>query len=95
MCSARCETCILFRGLWFAKNSTGFGHLSGLGKIDLHVRSRYIPSTKNANPESLGIPIRMELLPSEIRIHPFRKYRLFYEQTLDHISKLLGTAMGR
>jgi hypothetical protein len=38
MCSARCETCILFHGLWFAKNTTGFGHLSGVGKIDLHVR---------------------------------------------------------
>ena len=71
MCSARCETCILFRGLWFAKNSTGFGHLSGVGKIDLHVRSRYIPTTKNANPESLGIPIRMELLPSEIENSSF------------------------
>ena len=41
-------------------------HLSGVGKIDLHFRSRYLPRAKNANPESLGIPIRMQLLPSEI-----------------------------
>lgn len=38
MCSARCGTCILFRGFVVYQKSTGFGHLSGVGKIDLHVR---------------------------------------------------------